>query len=158
VNKFYSPGQKNQCYLFCIIRKFVQCGKYFRSHAVPPYTSFTVLGLNTYWLVTYLGNTHRCYKNKTWLTVMFPVLTILKKQTPWSESASELYRPSDRRLSAKWLPTFAARGCHVVSVTGSLRPYSRFSRQDPLLFYQVSPQLYSRGRMDPVPDPLLFFW
>jgi hypothetical protein len=41
-NKFYSPGQKNQCYLFCIMRKFVQCGKYFRSHAVPPYTSFTV--------------------------------------------------------------------------------------------------------------------
>jgi hypothetical protein len=24
-----------------------------------------------------------------------------KKNTPWSESASELYRPSDRRLSAK---------------------------------------------------------
>jgi hypothetical protein len=23
------------------------------------------------------------------------------KKTPWSESASELYRPSDRRLSAK---------------------------------------------------------
>jgi hypothetical protein len=37
--------------------------------------------------------------------------------TPWSESASELYRPSDRRLSAKWLPTFADRGCHVVSVS-----------------------------------------
>jgi hypothetical protein len=27
--------------------------------------------------------------------------TIRHKQTPWSESASELYRPSDRRLSAK---------------------------------------------------------
>jgi hypothetical protein len=26
----------------------------------------------------------------------------------------------------------------------SLRPYSRFSRQEPLLFYQVAPQLYSR--------------
>jgi hypothetical protein len=39
------------------------------------------------------------------------------KQTPWSESASELYRPSDHRLSAKWLPTFADEGCHVVSVT-----------------------------------------
>jgi hypothetical protein len=30
-----------------------------------------------------------------------------KKQIPWSESASELYRPSDRRLSAgsmeKWM-------------------------------------------------------
>jgi hypothetical protein len=24
------------------MRKFVQCGKYFRSQAVPPYTSFTV--------------------------------------------------------------------------------------------------------------------
>jgi hypothetical protein len=44
------------------------------------------------------------------------------KQTPWSESARELYRPSDRRLSAKWLPTFADRGCHVVSVTD---PYGR---------------------------------
>jgi hypothetical protein len=37
------------------------------------------------------------------------------KQTPW-ESASELYRPSDRRLSTKLVPTFADRGCHVVSV------------------------------------------
>jgi hypothetical protein len=27
---------------FCIMRKLVQCGKYFRSRAVPPYTSFTV--------------------------------------------------------------------------------------------------------------------
>jgi hypothetical protein len=44
------------------------------------------------------------------------------KQTPWSESASELYRPSDNRLSAKWLQTFADRRCHVVSVTD---PYGR---------------------------------
>jgi hypothetical protein len=29
------------------------------------------------------------------------------KQTPWPESASELYRPSDRRLSAKLVPTFS---------------------------------------------------
>jgi hypothetical protein len=47
---------------------------------------------------------------------------ITKKKTPWSESASQLYRPGDRRFSAKWLPTFADRGCHVVSVTD---PYSR---------------------------------
>jgi hypothetical protein len=44
------------------------------------------------------------------------------EKTPWSESASELYRQSDRRLSAKWLPTFADKGCHVVSVTD---PYGR---------------------------------
>jgi hypothetical protein len=50
-------------------------------------------------------------------------LIVLKtKETPWSESASELYRPSDRRFSAKWVPTFADKGCHVVSVTD---PYGR---------------------------------
>jgi hypothetical protein len=45
-----------------------------------------------------------------------------KIKTPWSESASELYRRSDHRLSAKLLPTFADRGCLVVSVTD---PYGR---------------------------------
>jgi hypothetical protein len=39
------------------------------------------------------------------------------KKTPWSESASELYLPSDRRMSAKLVPIFADRRCHVVSVT-----------------------------------------
>jgi hypothetical protein len=42
--------------------------------------------------------------------------------TPWPYSASELYRASDRRLSAKLVPAFADRGCHVVSVTD---PYGR---------------------------------
>jgi hypothetical protein len=40
---------------------------------------------------------------------------------------------------------FADRGCHVVSVTD---PYGRilgFLDREPLLFYQVAPQLYSRG-------------
>jgi hypothetical protein len=50
------------------------------------------------------------------------LLLLLLKKAPWSESASELYRPSDRLLSAKLLPTFADRGCHVVSVTD---PYGR---------------------------------
>jgi hypothetical protein len=81
-----------------------------------------------------------------------------EKKTPWSESASELYRPSDRRLSAKWLPTFADRGCHVVCVTD---PYGRildFLDKSRYFFYQVAPQLYSRGSVDPVSDPLFFFW
>jgi hypothetical protein len=38
----------------------------------------------------------------------------------WVES--ELYRPSDRRLSANLVPTFADSGCHVASVTD---PYGR---------------------------------
>jgi hypothetical protein len=44
------------------------------------------------------------------------------KQTPWPGSVSELYRPSNRRFSAKLVPTCADRGCHVVSVTD---PYGR---------------------------------
>jgi hypothetical protein len=44
VNKFFSPGQKNRCYLFCIMRKIGQCGKYIRSLAFPLWTSFTVIG------------------------------------------------------------------------------------------------------------------
>jgi CBS-domain-containing membrane protein len=37
--------------------------------------------------------------------------------TLWPESASELYRPRDSRLSEKLVPTFADTECHVVSVT-----------------------------------------
>jgi hypothetical protein len=76
-------------------------------------------------------------------------------RTPWPESASELYRPSDRRLSSKLVPTFADRGCHVVTVTD---PYCRivgFLDRSCYFFFQVAPQLYSRGWVDPVPDPLL---
>jgi hypothetical protein len=40
-----------------------------------------------------------------------------RKQTPWPLSARELYPPNDRRLSAKFVPAFADRECHVISVT-----------------------------------------
>jgi hypothetical protein len=45
-----------------------------------------------------------------------------KMRTPWSESASELYRSNDRHLSMKLVSTFADRGCHVVSAAD---PYGR---------------------------------
>jgi hypothetical protein len=75
--------------------------------------------------------------------------------TPWSESASELYRPRDRHLSAKLVPSFADRGCHVVRVTD---PYGRnlgFLDWSLNFFYQVAPQLYSLGWVDPFSEPLL---
>jgi hypothetical protein len=67
---------------------------------------------------------HRGHLNAVTKRNPFPVRTDFgfkeyskkKKKTQWSESASELYRPSDRCLSAKLVPTFADRGCHVVSV------------------------------------------
>jgi hypothetical protein len=60
------------------------------------------------------------------------------KKTQWTKSASKLYRPTDRRLLAKLVPTFADRRSHVVSVTDPIRPYSRISRQEPLLFLPSS--------------------
>jgi hypothetical protein len=77
------------------------------------------------------------------------------KQTPWPESTSQLYRSRERCLLLKLVPTFADRGCHVVSV---MDPYGRildFLDRSRYFFFQVAPQLYSRGRVDPVPDPLL---
>jgi hypothetical protein len=64
---------------------------------------------------------------------------------------------TDRATAAcrrSYCQRFADRGCHGQR-DGFLRPYSRFYRPESLLFYQVAPQLYSRGWVDPVPDPLL---
>jgi hypothetical protein len=84
--------------------------------------------------------------------------TKIKKKTPWSESASELYRPSDRRMSAKWLPTCVDRRRHVVSMTDPSGHISRFSRQEPLLFYQVAPQFVLTRLSAPCSRPTTFFF
>jgi hypothetical protein len=68
---------------------------------------------------------------------------------------SELYRPSDRRLSAKLVPTFADRGRHMVSVTNSYSRIHGFLYWSRYIFFQLVPQLYSRGLVNPFPDPLL---
>jgi hypothetical protein len=78
---------------------------------------------------------------------------ILKK--PWPESASEIYWTGDRLLSANFVPNFADRGCHVVSVTDPPRPYSWLYRPVLLHFFKVAPQLYSWGSVDLDPDPLI---
>jgi hypothetical protein len=52
------------------------------------------------------------------------------KATSWPESASELYRPSDRLLSAKIVPAFSDRGCCVVNTTD---PFGRNREPEPLL-------------------------
>jgi hypothetical protein len=78
-----------------------------------------------------------------------------KKVNSVARVRERLYRPSDRHLSAKLVSTFADRGCHVVNMTD---PYGRilgFLDRIHNFFSQVTPQLYSRGWVDPVPDPLL---
>jgi hypothetical protein len=70
---------------------------------------------------------------------------VLKKKTLWPESASELYRPSNRLLSTNLVPTFGDRGCHVVGVTNPCGRILGFLDRSRYFFYQGAPQLYSRG-------------
>jgi hypothetical protein len=59
------------------------------------------------------------------------------------------------RATAACRPIFADRGCHVVSVTGPYACILGFLDRSRNFFFQVAPQLYSRGSVDSVPDPLL---
>jgi hypothetical protein len=70
------------------------------------------------------------------------------KETGWPES------DSDSRLSAKLVPTFEDGGCRVVSATDLHGRILDFLDRSRYFFFQVAPQLYSRGWVDPVPDPL----
>jgi hypothetical protein len=56
-----------------------------------------------------------------------------------------IYRPSDRRLSAILVSTLADRGCRVVSATDPHGRILGFLDQSRDYFFQVGPQLYSRG-------------
>jgi hypothetical protein len=68
-----------------------------------------------------------------------------KPNSPWPRSATELYRPSDCHLSAK----LADSGCQAVSVTDPYGSILDFLDRSRYLFFQVAPQLYSRGWVDP---------
>jgi hypothetical protein len=99
-----------------------------------------------------------------------PVLPIAHRYTDWAipttiknkernklrvlSPASELYPPSHRRLSTKLVPTFTDRGGGAVSVTDPYCHILGFLDRSHYFFFQVAPQLYSRGWVDPVTDPL----
>jgi hypothetical protein len=63
-----------------------------------------------------------------------------RKKTPWTEPVSELYRPSNRRLSAKLVPTFANGGCRMVSPTDKHDRILGFLNRSCYFFFQVAPQ------------------
>jgi hypothetical protein len=53
------------------------------------------------------------------------------------------------------MPTFADRRCRVVNTADPYGSILCFLDRSRYLFFQGAPQLYSRGWVDPVPDPLL---
>ena len=68
------------------------------------------------------------------------VENILSK-TPWPQSASELYRQSGRRRSAKLVPTFADRGVSRGQSNGSPRPLISVFWTGSSTFYSSSSSL-----------------
>jgi hypothetical protein len=64
------------------------------------------------------------------------------RKTPWPKCGSQLYRPSDRRLLAKLVPTFADRGCHVVSVTDPFGRILGFLLNRKISLYCVAQKLF----------------
>jgi hypothetical protein len=60
------------------------------------------------------------------------------------------YTDRETAASAKLVPTFADRGCHVVSVTEPLGSILGFLDRSRYFFFQIAPQLYSRGWVDPI--------
>jgi hypothetical protein len=72
-----------------------------------------------------LNNFSKCYRKRRFLSVFkwsSPVAPILIPHTPWPGSANDLYRPSDRRLSAKLVSPSADTG---VAWSARRIPYGR---------------------------------
>jgi hypothetical protein len=72
---------------------------------------------------------------------------VLKISFP--QSASLLYRSSERRLSAKLVTTFADRGCHVVNVTDPYGCILDFLDRSRYFFFQVAPQFTHEAEWTP---------
>jgi hypothetical protein len=69
------------------------------------------------------------------------------KQTPWPDPRAKYTDRATAACRRSW--------CHATSVTD---PYGRilgFLDRSRYFFFRVAPQLYSRGWVEPVPDPLL---
>jgi hypothetical protein len=75
------------------------------------------------------------------------------KKTPSPESANEVYRPRDRSLSTKLMPAFVDRGMSRGQRDGFLRPYSRLSRPEQLLFLSSSSSIELKRLSGPRSGP-----
>jgi hypothetical protein len=88
-------------------------------------------------------------------TVLLHNLTVKKERKKTVILVHKRTIPSDRHLSAKLVPTFADRGCCILS---TVDPYGRilgFLDRGSNFFFRVALILYSLGRIYPTPDQLL---
>jgi hypothetical protein len=93
---------------------------------------------------TYSRGPYRASRYWTQLS-RFHQMTKTESSVRNAVSASELYRPNFRCLSAKLVPTFADRGCRVVSAADPYFCNLGFLDRSRYLFFHVTTQLYPRG-------------
>jgi hypothetical protein len=79
------------------------------------------------------------------------------KQSPWLSVRKRTILTERPPRPAKLVSASAGRGWFVANAKDSYGRWSRFSRPEPLLFFHASPQLSSRGGVDPVLDKI-FLW
>jgi hypothetical protein len=115
-----------------------------------------------YWFTSTPQTAATCYSKTpefiyqtTWCHYPKATIYIDWQTTNSMTSVHDWTIPSDRRLPAKLVPPFADRECCVVSITDPYGNILDFLDWSHYFFFQVAPQLYSRGWVDPVPDPLL---
>jgi hypothetical protein len=65
-------------------------------------------------------------------------MLLLSARTPWTESASELYRPSESRFSSNLVLIFVDRECHVVGVKDPYDHIPGFLDRSRYFFFQVA--------------------
>jgi hypothetical protein len=158
--------ERNVCYLFpshCYRRKYWRKGynAIFKTLGLLILPSWCYRSNGTYRLILQWRHIKACIRIHALKQSPFRVghfmfqVYLVRRKTRSPASASDVYRPSDRQLSAKLMPTFANRGCHVVRVTDLYGRIPGFLDRSRYFFLQVAPQLYSRGWVNPFPDPLL---
>jgi hypothetical protein len=70
------------------------------------------------------------------------------EKTPWSESASELYRPSDRRLSAKLVPTFCVKDLYGRILGFEERHHVSATKPNRLMLFKETVAVYCENHAE----------
>jgi hypothetical protein len=84
------------------------------------------------WVADWVATSHEGLSSMGYFSISG--LTTRRYTTPWPQSASELYRQNDNRLSLNLVPTFWGHMVLRDQSNGSLRPESRFSSQEEGIF------------------------
>jgi hypothetical protein len=91
----------------------VQC---YLSYNLPAYNN-DMINITVMFTMSLRARTRHVKSNDPFQVDVLQFYTQKKTKLRGLQSASELYRPSGRRLLAKLVSTFADRECHVVSAT-----------------------------------------